>query len=165
MLHLRKFGPAVLAVLLVLALTPTAGHGQNVYGTLRGTVTDSSGAAVANATVTLTNPDNAEKHSIETDGSGNFTFVNILPGRHYKLEGEKSGFKKFVREPIVVEIESGLRVDIALQVGAQTETVEVTSAETAPFGITSQISMRTSRNFLPVLATSDGLVVTPSMMP
>src|SRR5437899_675096 len=127
MLHLRKFGPAVLAVLLVLALTPTAGHGQNVYGTIRGTVTDSSGAAVADATVTLTNQDNAEKHSIETDGSGNFTFVNILPGRHYKLEGEKSGFKKFVREPIVVEIESGLRVDIALQVGAQTETVEVTS--------------------------------------
>jgi len=43
------------------------------------------------------------------------------------LEGERSGFKKFVREPIVVQIESGLRVDISLQVGAQSETVEVTS--------------------------------------
>src|SRR5207244_4428068 len=50
-----------------------------------------------------------------------------LPGR-YKLEGEKTGFKKFVREPILVQIESGLRVDISLPVGAQTETVEVTGA-------------------------------------
>jgi hypothetical protein len=52
--------------------------------------------------------------------------VNLLPGR-YKLEGEKPGFKKFVREPIDVEIEAGLRVDIALPIGAQSETVEVTS--------------------------------------
>jgi hypothetical protein len=126
MLHLRKLWLAFLAAVVVLALTPTAGWSQNVYGTIAGTVTDSSGAAVANATVTLTNMDNAEKHKIETDSSGNYTFVNILPGR-YKLEGEKTGFKKFVREPIVVQIESGLRVDISLQVGAQTETVEVTS--------------------------------------
>jgi len=126
MLHLKKFGPAFLTVLLVLAFSASIGRGQNVYGSIRGTVTDSSGAAVASATVTLTNQDNAEKHSIESDSSGNFAFVNILPGRRYKLEGEKAGFKKFVREPIVMEIESGLRVDITLQVGSQTETVEVT---------------------------------------
>src|SRR4029077_4295988 len=53
-------------------------------------------------------------------------FVNIVPGR-YRLEAEKTGFKKFLREPILVQIESGARGDIALQVGAQTETVEVTS--------------------------------------
>ena len=45
----------------------------------------------------------------------------------YKIEGEKAGFKRFVREPIDVEIEAGLRVDIALPIGAQSETVEVTS--------------------------------------
>ena len=125
MLHLRKLGFAFLATLLVLMLTPGAALGQNVYGTITGTVTDASGAAIGNASVTLTNMDKAEKHNIQTDTSGNFTFVNLLPGR-YKLEGEKAGFKKFVREPIVVQIESGIRVDMALQVGAQTETVEVT---------------------------------------
>src|SRR6266566_3036311 len=116
MLHLRKLWLAFLAAIVVLALTPPAGWSQNVYGTIAGTVTDTSGAAVADATVTLTNLDTAQKRSIETDASG-----------HYKLEGEKTGFKKFVREPIVVQIESGLRVDISLPVGAQTETVEVTS--------------------------------------
>jgi hypothetical protein len=126
MVNLGKHGLIFLATVVVLAFTPTAGWGQNVYGTIAGIVSDSSGAAVANAAVTLTNLDNAEKHNMETDSSGNYTFVNILPGR-YKLEAEKTGFKKFVREPIVVEIESGLRVDISLQVGAQNETVEVTS--------------------------------------
>jgi carboxypeptidase family protein len=130
MLHLRKSWLAFLAAIVVLAVTPTAGWGQSRYGTIAGTVTDTSGAAVANAAVTLTNLDTAEKRNMETDTSGNYTFVNILPGR-YKLEGEKSGFKKFVREPIVVQIESGLRVDVSLQVGAQTEIVEVTGE--APF--------------------------------
>lgn len=124
--NLRKFGFASLVGMVILAFTPKAGLGQNVYGTLAGTVSDSSGAAVADATVTLTNLGTSEKHNIQSDASGNYTFVNILPGR-YKLEGEKSGFKKFVRQPIIVEVESGLKVDITLQVGAQTETVEVSA--------------------------------------
>ena len=124
--NLRKLGFASLVGMLILAFTPKAGLGQNVYGTMAGAVTDSSGAAIADATVTLTNMGTSEKHSIQSDASGNYTFVNILPGR-YKLEGEKSGFKKFVRQPIIVEIESGLKVDITLQVGAQTETVEVSA--------------------------------------
>src|SRR6202140_1858209 len=126
MSNLGKLALILLAVVTVLAVTPRAVLGQNVYGTITGTVTDSSGAAISDTTVVLTNLDNGEKHSIQSDSSGNYTFVNILPGR-YKLEGEKTGFKKFVREPILVQIESGARVDIALQVGAQTETVEVTS--------------------------------------
>jgi len=124
--NLRKLGFIFLTAVVVLALTPTAGWAQNVYGTLAGTVTDASGAAISDATVTLTNLDNGEKHNMTSDGSGNYTFVSILPGR-YKLEVEKTGFKKFVREPILVQIESGLRVDAALQVGAQNETIEVTS--------------------------------------
>lgn len=116
---------SVVAILL-LTMSAAPGLGQRVYGTIGGTATDASGAAVAEATVTLTNLDNGGKHSITTDTSGNYTFVNIQPGR-YKLESEKAGFKKFVREPIPVQIESGLRVDISLVVGSQTETVEVTS--------------------------------------
>jgi len=126
MTNLRNLGLALLAAIVLVALTPLAGWGQNVYGTLAGTVTDASGAVIDGAAVTLTNLDNAEKHSMATNASGNYTFVNLLPGR-YKLEGEKAGFKRVVREPIDVEIEAGLRVDIALPIGAQNETVEVTS--------------------------------------
>jgi hypothetical protein len=116
--------PLPLAIVAVLALSLQTAQAQNVYGTIAGTVTDSSGADVPDATITLTNLATAEKHTQSTSGSGAYTFVNVLPGR-YRLEGEKSGFKKFIREPIVVEIESGLRVDMALQVGSQSETVEV----------------------------------------
>ena len=76
------------------------------------------------ANVTITNMATAEVHRMVTKGSGNYTFVNILPGR-YSLEGEKTGFKKVIREPIIMEIESGLRVDLTLEVGAVTQTIEV----------------------------------------
>ena len=69
MLHLRKLWLAFLVAIIVLALAPTSGWGQNVYGTIAGTVTDSSGAAVTGASVTLTNMDTSEKHTMETDAS------------------------------------------------------------------------------------------------
>jgi carboxypeptidase family protein len=125
-MHLRKLGFAFLAVIAVLALTSPTGWGQNVYGTIAGTVSDSSGAAVADSTVTLTNMDTNEKHNMQTDASGNYTFVNILPGK-YKVEAEKSGFKKVVRQPILVQVESGLKVDLTMEVGAVNEIIEVKS--------------------------------------
>lgn len=121
-----RFEPFFLAALIIVALAPVSAWAQNVYGTVAGTVTDTSGAVIANASITLTNVNTGLKRNISTDSSGNYTFVNILPGR-YRIEGEKTGFKKFVREPIVVQIESGLRVDIALEVGAINQTVEVSA--------------------------------------
>jgi hypothetical protein len=110
---------------LLWAVAPAVVLGQNVNGKITGNVSDSSGAAIGQATVTLTNLDTNVKHQIATDASGSYSFPNITPGR-YKIQVEKSGFKNFVREPIVVEIESGLKIDIALPVGAATETIEVT---------------------------------------
>ena len=113
-----------LIVMVLLAVSSPAAWPQSVYGRIGGTVTDVSGAAVPNTTMTLTNLATAVKNSMESNSSGEYAFVNVVPGR-YKLEAEKNGFKKFLREPIVVEIESGIRVDFALQVGTQSETVEV----------------------------------------
>ena len=122
----RKFAAIFFAVIVPLVLTPTVGHSQNVYGTLVGTVTDSSGAVIGDVNVTLTNLATGEAHTIQTNVSGNYSFVNILPGR-YRLEAGKTGFKKLAREPIIVQIESGLKVDLALEVGELTQTVEVTA--------------------------------------
>jgi len=83
-MQIWKLG-ARLAAVLILALTPVALWGQNVYGTIAGTITDPTGAALAGTTVTLINMDNNEKHAIATGASGDYTFVNILPGR-YKIE-------------------------------------------------------------------------------
>jgi hypothetical protein len=123
--NLRRLLIACFVATLVL-VSAKPGWCQNVYGTIAGTVSDSSGASVAAATVTLTNMDTNEKHNIATDASGNYTFVNILPGK-YKVEAEKSGFKKVVRQPILVQVESGIKVDLTLAVGSQTETVEVSA--------------------------------------
>ena len=127
MLNLSKVRLFLAAAILILsAITPKASFGQNVFGSIAGTVTDASGSVVEGAGITLTNLETSETHNMLTTGSGTYTFVSILPGR-YKVEVEKTGFKKFIRQPIVVEIESGLRVDAALQVGGVNQTVEVTS--------------------------------------
>ena len=123
-MNVRRAGIYLLAALL-WAAAPASVVGQNVYGRISGVVTDVSGASVGQATVTLTNLDTNTKNQLATDTSGNYSFVNILPGR-YRIEAERAGFKKFVREPIVVQIESGLKVDMALQIGAASETIEVT---------------------------------------
>jgi Carboxypeptidase regulatory-like domain len=123
-MNIRRSGSLLVTVLL-WAVTPAVLSGQNVSGRISGTVTDSSGAAIGQTTVTLTNLDTNSKNQISTDSSGNYAFPNISPGR-YKIQAEKSGFKNFIREPIIVEIESGLKIDIALPVGAATETIEVT---------------------------------------
>ncbi|MBV8894876.1 MAG: carboxypeptidase regulatory-like domain-containing protein, partial [Acidobacteriaceae bacterium] len=127
MLYLSRIRVFLIAIAVLLwVFVPRASFGQNVYGSIAGTVTDATGSVIQGANVTLTNLETAETHTMLTAGSGEYTFVNILPGR-YKIEVEKTGFKKIIRQPIIVEIESGLRVDLALEVGAVNQTVEVTS--------------------------------------
>ncbi len=123
---LKRIALISLVAVVALVLRPTAALSQNVYGTIAGTATDSSGASIPDAKMTLTNLDTAEARTVQTESSGNYTFVNILPGR-YKLDAEKAGFKKFERQPITVEIESGLRINVALEVGELNQTVEVTA--------------------------------------
>src|SRR5579859_1048680 len=123
-MNIRRTGVLLVAA-LILAVTPVVVFGQNVYGKISGTVADTSGASIGQATLTLTNLDTNTKTQLKTDASGNYSFVNIVPGR-YRIQADANGFKKFVREPIVVEVESGLRIDISMPVGAASETVEVT---------------------------------------
>lgn len=113
-------------VVVALALWTGTGWGQTFYGSISGTVLDATGAAVPGAAVTLTNLGTTEKRSMETDVTGSYQFVNLVPTR-YRIEAEKSGFKRFVREPIVIEVQQAIRIDISLEVGAVTQTVEVTA--------------------------------------
>ena len=102
-------------------------RGQTVYGSIAGTVLDATGAAIPGATVTLSNLGTSEKRTMPSEASGSYTFVNLLPGQ-YRIEVEKGGFKHFTREPIVVEVGSALRIDLAMEVGAVTQTLEVKAA-------------------------------------
>src|SRR6202050_2204292 len=121
----RKFWIMVLSLGLLLPALFSSAFAQSTYGSIAGSVTDSSGAAITDAKVTLTNMGTAEKREQSSGADGLFTFVNLFPGQ-YRVDVEKDGFKHFVRSPIVVEVQQSTRVDAALQVGEVSQVVEVT---------------------------------------
>src|SRR5882757_11144460 len=75
--------------------------GQGTTGQLSGTLTDSTGASVAAATVRLENKENGQQRTTTTDSSGRFTFTELVPGT-FTLSAEASGFKKFEQSGIRV---------------------------------------------------------------
>jgi len=113
--------------LLLTAATAVAGWSQVVSATLLGTVTDTSGAVVPNAKVTVTETQTGVVHTEQTNASGNYIVPNLPPGI-YSVAVEVTGFKKETRRDISVLVDTNTRVDIQLQPGAITETVEVTGA-------------------------------------
>lgn len=116
-----RFGIVLGAALFLCASACLA---QTFYGSLVGTVSDTSGAAVPDATTTLTNVGTAERRTMTTDASGNYQFVNLVPGQ-YKIEVEKTGFQRFVREPITVAVQSSVRIDVPMQLGDVNQVIEV----------------------------------------
>jgi Carboxypeptidase regulatory-like domain/TonB dependent receptor len=106
-------------------LTASNLYAQTSYGTVSGTVTDASGAAITDAQVTITNMASGEKRVQPTGADGYFSFVNLVPGT-YRIDVEKSGFKRVTRPDIVVQVEQTTRIDLAMQVGEVSQTIEVT---------------------------------------
>src|SRR5205809_6143878 len=84
---------------------PVGSHGQAVNATLLGTVTDVTGAVIANAKVIITEVNTGVSHSGQTNDSGNYTFSDMPPGR-YEVTVEQSGFKKESRRDVNVEFNS-----------------------------------------------------------
>jgi hypothetical protein len=129
----------LLLSLVVIVTTSVFVHSQSTFGTVDGTVTDPSGATVADAQVTLTNAGTQEKHTQATRGEGSYQFVNVEPGQ-YRLDVEKSGFKHFARTNISVQVQQDTHIDAILPIGQASETVEVTAetpllqAETSSLG-------------------------------
>jgi hypothetical protein len=117
---------ALVALGLMVCSTPAPAAAQATRGTLLGTVTDSSGASVPGATVTVTDQGTNIAATGVTNESGHYTFPNLKDAT-YRVEAELSGFKKVVRENVQVDVNTTIRVDLALQAGAVTETVNVTA--------------------------------------
>jgi hypothetical protein len=99
---------------------------QSTFGSISGTVADTSGAAVPDAQVTLTSSGTGAKQTYTTSGDGLYSFVNLNPGE-YRLDVEKAGFKHVKRESVVVQVQQAVRIDVAMEVGAVSQTVEVTA--------------------------------------
>lgn len=116
----------LVALAACLLTFPLATYGQTFYGTVVGAVQDSTGAVIPGAGVTLTNIGTGEQRVQETEASGLFRFVNLVPGQ-YRLEARSEGFKQFSQGPISVEVEASIRIDPILEIGEVTEVVEVVS--------------------------------------
>ncbi len=100
--------------------------GQAVYGSLFGTVTDSSGAAAPNATVTITNTGTNVSETTKTNASGYFSQTRLIPGK-YRIKIEASGFKTAVIGAVVVNVDAAAEASLALQPGEITEEVSINS--------------------------------------
>jgi len=112
-----------LSFLLVLP----ACYGQTVSATLRGTVTDSTGAVVPEAVITATNVATGLGTKSTSDASGDYIFPSLVPST-YNLNVEKTGFKSTVISGITLQVDQKARVDIMLQVGQVSTMVQVRGA-------------------------------------
>jgi hypothetical protein len=107
-----------------LAFLPAVVHAQAVYGSIYGTVTDASGAAVPGATVTVTDENKGTSVTTKTNETGNYTVEHMIPDL-YTVKVEMTGFKTFETNHLQVLADTSPKVDAALQTGGASETVNV----------------------------------------
>jgi hypothetical protein len=146
---------------------------QTTSGSIAGTVTDTNQAAIANATVKITDESKNFTLSATADSGGRFVFPQVPPGT-YKLTAEASGFKKLERTGIALVANDKLTLgELALQVGAASETVTITAeatliqAESAErsYAVQGEVVRNIAvngRNFAQLASISAGLITTSS---
>lgn len=169
--RLRAFvGLFVFALALFLAARVYAG----VTASISGTVTDSSGAAIAGASVTATNVDTGVVYTRTTNAQGFYSFQELPLGK-YTVEVQQTGFKTAAVTNIVLQVNDQRVVDVTVQVGQKTEKVEVSSnalhVETANTQMGEVIEAKqitgvplVSRSYTDLLALQPGVVSQTSGM-
>ena len=113
--------------LLLLFAIPVLQLDAQQFGDIRGTITDSSGAAMPEATVTFTNVATRQVRSTMSNEAGLYAAPNLLPGV-YNIRVEKAGFKAAVRTDLQLQVGDVIGADFVLQLGEMTQAVEVKGA-------------------------------------
>ena len=122
---MRRYALLFAVLFCVVSFLPHTASSQAVYGSIFGTVTDPSGAAVPNAKVTVTDIAKGTSVSTTSNATGNYTVTHLIPDQ-YSVKVEAQGFKTSQQGPVVVNADQGSKVDMPLQLGQVTEAVEVT---------------------------------------
>ena len=133
---MRIFTAALLVVCVMLPVTA-----QETRGTFSGTVTDSSGAVITGATITVTNIGTRTVALATTNSTGYYEVPLLLPG-NYEMTVESKGFKKLVRSGLVLGLGEQQKIDLTLEVGNATESVTV-SAESPILDTSTTVSGKT----------------------
>lgn len=112
------------AIVALLSLFASVGPAWAQNAVLVGTVRDATGAAVPQASLTLSDLQKGLSLSTQSDNNGNYEFPTVRPG-NYSLKAERNGFKTFLQSGITLEVDQRAVLDVTLQVGSLTETVTV----------------------------------------
>ncbi len=113
--------------LLVVSAAALPVYGQSYYGGVRGGVYDQNGGALQGAKVSLIDTATNAQRSVLTETTGEYVFSEVVPGT-YMLVAEAPGFKKFEQKGVIIGTQQQLSVDLKLQIGAVTESIEVTES-------------------------------------
>ena len=162
----------LLTVLACFLLTVTTTNAQSAAGEITGVVKDPSGAGIAGVEVTVTNQLTGVSQKTTTTGPGDYSFP-VLPVGTYSVATDEKGFRSYRRTDINLNVNQTVRVDIELQVGQVTETVDVKASavtidtDTATVGQTVDQKQVTDlpldgRNFLDLLFLGNGAVSPPN---
>src|SRR5581483_7215673 len=122
--EMSLFGRCLIVLFFILA--GCAVYGQGVTASLDGTVTDPSGAGVPNASVQIQNTASGVIVTVQTANSGHFIAPSLQPGGPYTILVDARGFKRAERAGIPLDVNQQASVDIPLQLGSSSQTVEVT---------------------------------------
>jgi hypothetical protein len=126
---MKKIGVFLLlaSFFLILSILAHPANAQTVTtGTVIGTVTDPSGAAVTDATVVLRNKATNGQATQKTNSAGQYTFVNVAPGE-YEITVKKDGFRTSDVASLTVQVSKSYNVDVRLEIGSASESVTVTT--------------------------------------
>ena len=127
----RIIRAATLTVVSTLLITSgRCSFGQAVYGNIVGTVTDSTGAVIPNATITVTDAAKGTSTTIQSNGSGEFTVDHLIPDP-YDLTVTMTGFKTFSTKGLIVSADTSRKVEATLETGSAGETISV-DADSVP---------------------------------
>ncbi len=143
-------GPALLALFILMA---ALSWGQVYSGSMTGVITDPSGAVVPNVNVTVTDTAKGFTYRATTDSSGRY-LVRPLPPSSYRLNATAAGFKEFVQDAIQVAVNQNAALDVRLELGTGSQSVEVSATAGAlatQDAVTGQELTRNFVNDLPLL--------------
>src|SRR5262249_4422939 len=126
----RSRGQLLLLSVLALAVlaAPPPARAQAVYGSIAGTIQDSTGAALPGVNATVTSNERKTTDIVVTNSSGKYVKDRLLPGT-YQVKAELSGFKTAQISSVKVDVDTQTKVDLKLDVGQLSEAVEVTATE------------------------------------
>jgi hypothetical protein len=116
----------ILVFSLLLAAAPVVSLAQTATGSIIGTIVDPAGAAVPNASIVITNTGTNEAFRTAASGEGNY-LAPLLKVGQYRVEVSAPGFKKFVQDGIVLQVQQQARLDVQLTVGEVSDSISVTA--------------------------------------